>query len=489
MKLLVTNILISLLTINLSGQNYIQKIFPDDPATGVFFGRFLGLSSQYAVISAYLDFENGANSGSIYVFKKEDNKFVQDKKLFPEDGKIENYFGYSVGIYDDWIIAGSHHDSDFGASSGSAFMLKNNGDNWDFYQKLLPPDPAEADEFGNTVDIYGDFAISCAYLDDDNGTNSGSVSIFKFDGNNWNFYQKISPANPQAYSQFGVTLDIYKDKIIIGAPFKNDSQNATGCAYIFELENDNWIEKAELCPEFLNLNDQFSYFVKISDNEAFISSIKDDEKAQNAGAVYIYERNEDSKWEFGQKIMAPDAQEGDAFGSAIDIQDSLLFIGAYFDDDNGSNSGSMYIYKKTNGYWYFLIKVVPTDSDQSDAFGASISVSGDDLLVGAYSDDDNGFFSGAAYLFSVGDILNSVSTIENNINLYNIFPTIAQDFIFANNEHEIFSYVIYDLNGHFIKKEENSTSSGIDISNLKQGMYVIRILDENKSTNYKFIKI
>ena len=125
MKLAFLSILIFYFT-PIIAQNFDQKIFPNDPNTGVFFGRYVALNNNFAFISAYQDFENSTASGSLYIFKNNENCYTQISKLFPDDGEVEEFFGYSLSTYSDWIITGAHHDSDFGASSGSAYILHKN---------------------------------------------------------------------------------------------------------------------------------------------------------------------------------------------------------------------------------------------------------------------------------------------------------------------------------------------------------------------------
>jgi hypothetical protein len=479
-------------SIELISQNYSQKIFPDDPRTGVFFGRYLDLNDNTAFISAYLDFENGTSSGSLYVFDLNVNKFEQTSKLFPDDGAIEDYFSYSVSSFGNYLITGAHHDSDLGASSGSAYILKKNDDKWDFYQKIVPPDGKEADEFGNTVAMYEDHAVSCAYLDDDKGTNSGSIYTLELLNNNWEITSKIYASDPESQSLFGLTLDLYKNYMITGAPFYNGTKNDIGKAYIFEYNGYEWIEIAALLPDELDDLDQFGSAVKITSDYAFVSSIKDDDKADNSGAVYIYTRNFEQKWKLSQKISAPDGSQGDGFGIALEANDSILFVGSYFDDDNGSNSGSVYVYKREGGSWVFSKKITPSDGDESDAFGSSLAFNENGLLVGAYSDDDNGFFSGAVYYFSLND-LNTVSLKSvRNIDDIWVYPTLVEDFVTVENNLWIceLDFEIFSLNSTKVFSGIlNGQKEKIDLSGLSEGVYILKVHSSEFCMCFKIIRI
>ncbi len=472
-------------------QNYIQKIYPSDPNPGTFFGRFVSLQEDFAFISAYQDFENGSASGSLYIYKKTNGIYVQQQKLYPEDGGVEEYFGYSLASYGDWIITGAHHDSDYGASSGKAYILRKNQSNqYDFYQILTAPDAAEADEFGKTVDIYGNFAVSCSYLDDDNGTNSGSVYIYKFDGNKWQFFQKIQANTPVDHSQFGLAMSLYKDKLIVGAPFTKYNNEPVGQAYIFEITGNTWQQTKAISPDELNKNDEFGITVKIIENEAFVGSIKDDDLGTNSGAVYCYKK-EKSKWQFQQKLLAPDGESYDGFGIAIEPDKNYIYIGSYFDNDNGENSGSVYIFKKSEENWSYYSKFLPYDSDESDAFGATISCSENEVLVGAYSDDDNGFFSGAAYLFKKEKLLLSNHSVYKKSKI-NAFPTVFKDILYITNpDNYIYNIEIFDLSGKIVieKKQIYASKYNLNCDNLNKGIYFLKVKGNKSEKLFKIIKL
>ena len=77
-------------------------------------------------------------------------------------------------------------------------------------------------------------------------------------------------------------------------------------------------------------------------------------------------------------------------------------MGAYGDDDNGSASGSAYTFYRNQGgtnNWGEVEKIFANDGTASDYFGWSVSIDEDTVIVGAYGDDDNGSTSGSAYVY------------------------------------------------------------------------------------------
>ncbi len=97
------------------------------------------------------------------------------------------------------------------------------------------------------------------------------------------------------------------------------------------------------------------------------------------------------------ELLAIDGAEHDVFGESIAIDDGIVAVGAMRDDDNGIDSGSVYLFDASTGRQ--LRKLVPSDGAAGDLFGNAISICNGVVAVGAYHKSDNGQYSGAAYLF------------------------------------------------------------------------------------------
>ena len=98
------------------------------------------------------------------------------------------------------------------------------------------------------------------------------------------------------------------------------------------------------------------------------------------------------------KLTATDAAANDRFGNSIAISGNTVIVGAYQDDDGGSQSGSAYVFDVTTGNQLF--KLTATDATVSDLFGFSVAISGNTAIVGAYRDDDGATDSGSACFVS-----------------------------------------------------------------------------------------
>ena len=111
------------------------------------------------------------------------------------------------------------------------------------------------------------------------------------------------------------------------------------------------------------------------------------------GAAYVFTNN-GGTWEEAQKIVSPSPQPSDVFGIGVSISGDYLAIGA---NEVDGRKGAVYMYlKDANGVWEYVQTLVASDATDDSFFGTSVSISGDQLVVGAYGMN---LEEGAAYVF------------------------------------------------------------------------------------------
>ena len=270
--------------------------------------------------------------------------------------------------------------------------------------KRTASDGAASDRFGRSVSISGDYAVIGAYYnDDDDGNRSGSAYIFERDGaGNWSEVQKLTASDGAAFDYFGNSVSISGNYAVIGAYGDDDNGANSGSAYVFERDGAGvWSEVQKLTASDGADNDYFGVSVSISGDYAVIGAYTDDDNGANSGSAYIFERDGAGNWSEVQKLTASDAAASDYFGRSVSISGDYAVISAYYDEDNGSESGSAYVFERDGaGNWPEVQKLIASDGNTFDYFGISVSISGDYAVIGAnYTDDDNGANSGSAYIF------------------------------------------------------------------------------------------
>ena len=272
-------------------------------------------------------------------------------KLTANDAQSLDRFGTSVALYANTAIVGSFRDDDAGSSiateSGSAYIFVCDGITWTQEAKLVANDAEPGDLFGISVDIYGDTAIVGSVLDDDQGSDSGSVYIFIRSGTTWTQQAKLTASDGAGLDYFGQSVAIDGDTVVVGADgddgfitWASTVQNAgchaglafytlptgppcaIGTAYIFTRSGTTWVEEAKLTASDSSApqtgDDRFGFDVAIHRNTVVIGSPWDAETniptctydpcPYNAGAAYVFTRSNTIDPSTGYHIWVEEAK-------------------------------------------------------------------------------------------------------------------------------------------------------------------------------------
>lgn len=321
--------------------------------------------------------------------------FNEIQKILASDGAEDDIFGGSVCISGDYAIVGALNDDDYGSNSGSAYIFKNVAGNWTQIKKILPSEGADNVRFGLRVSISGNYAFVSTY---EILGFEGTVYVFYKDeggADNWGQKTKIVSTDSTDSGNFGNSICVYGDKLIVGArTYEN-----RGAAYIFYKDEggiDNWGEKAKLTLTDTIPGHFYGTSVKIDTDYAVVTAIAD---SSYHGAAFVYHKNEGGPDNWGEyaKLTATDGEDYDYFGSSASIWGNYIAIGADSDDDNGVHAGAVYIYKNIEGTWSQIKKILASDGIDHDNFGSSLSMSNEYIVVGAYAND---YSKGKAYIFN-----------------------------------------------------------------------------------------
>ncbi|MBN1256229.1 MAG: hypothetical protein JXA52_00835 [Planctomycetes bacterium] len=320
---------------------------------------------------------------------------TQETKLTASDGADYDYFGCSVSLSGEYAIIGAGSDDTGGYNYGSAYIFKRDGTSWLEEDKLTASDGAFGDYFGKSVSISGDYAIAGAMFNDDHGSNSGSAYIFKRTGSTWAQQAKLIPSGSAADDFFGCSVAISGDYAVVGAVGCDGIGGDFGAAYIFKRNDATWTEQAKLVPADGELGDCFGCAVAISGDSVIIGSYRDDDNGNDSGSAYIFTRDE-TIWKEEAKLTASDGALADWFGKSVSISGDDAVVGSYL---KNSGAGSAYVFKRQGFFWSEQAKLIASDSEASDYFSYAVAISGDYVTLGAYGDDNSGPDSGSVYLF------------------------------------------------------------------------------------------
>ena len=385
-----------------SGSSFQAKLLASDGAASDFFGYSVAISGNTIVVGAPFD-DVGANAdqGSAYVFIYTGSNWIQQQKLTAADGAAGDQFGYSVAISGDTVVVGAPFDDvGFSVNQGSAYVFIRSGTTWSQQRHLTAADGAANFQFGYSVTISGDTVVVGAFLDDLGANNDqGSAYVFTRSGTTWTQQPKLSAADGAANDQFGNSVAINGDTIVVGAWGDDVGANANqGCAYTFCL----WSQQGQLFPSVGSEGDDFGYAVAISSNIAVVGAFLDDVGANaDQGSAYVFTRN-GTTWQGPNQLIANDGAAGDHFGESVAISGLTIVVGASSDDVGANvNQGSAYVFiPNGGGGWIQQQKLTAADGLADDRLGISVAISGDTIVAGAHHDDSGmNTNQGSAYVF------------------------------------------------------------------------------------------
>lgn len=323
-------------------------------------------------------------------------------ELLANDGELADDFGWSVALDGNTALIGTPSDDDAGPNfqSGAAYVFTFDGTNWSEQAKLAASDAAlgAGANFGWSVALDGDTALISAYRGTHNGTRTGSVYVFTFDGTNWSEQAKLTASDGAAFDLFGNSVALDGNTALIGAREDSDIVFNSGSAYVFTFDGTSWNQQAKLTARDGALGDSFGISVALDGTTAIIGAYLDDDNGGSSGSAYVFSFD-GTNWNEQAKLTASDGAVSHLFGGSVDLIGNTALIGAIGDADNGSSSGSAYVFTFDGTNWIEQ-KLTASDGASGDEFGFSVALDGNTALIGAWGDDDKGSASGSAYLFT-----------------------------------------------------------------------------------------
>lgn len=375
------------------------------PDGGAFddFAYAVAVLGEFAIAGAYGDDGvGGTDSGSAYIFRRRGSGWIYQQKLEASDAASTDYFGYAVELHGDMAMVGAISDE----PGGSVYVFRRTqpNENWQQVQKIVPPDSAQGNSFGCSIDADGRYMAIGARMDSDVVNAAGSVYVYEYEDSiqQWVYLDEFRAHDPGANEWFGEELAMSGDYVVVGV-WKDDPNGLTsGSAYVFKRLIGTWVEQAKIVPADGAAEAKFGSDVAIDGDTIAIGASDDWASAKRSGAVYVY-RGSDTVWGLQQKLYDATAvaNHWDRFGCGVDIVGDTLLVGAESSDANGVNYGAAYVYTRIVNTWtpykrlYFAF-----DGEAVDEFGGAVDLDVRQAIIGAYMKSDNGQNTGAAYVFN-----------------------------------------------------------------------------------------
>lgn len=318
---------------------------------------------------------------------------VERAKLTASNGAPSSTFGQSVALEGNTAVVGAPTARSVLGSSmietGAAYVFVRRGGAWIEQAKLIAADTLANDWFGFPVALSGNTAVVGTYTG-----NSAAMAAYVFvrSAGVWTQQARLAPSEPSD-SMFGFAVAIDGNLALVGAPLEGDNGESSGAAYVFKRTSGVWAQEAKLLASDGGPNDWFGAAVALSGSTALIGALTDGPAGVGSGSAYIFERS-GGAWSEEQKLIASDGEPLQLFGASVTLAGARALVGA----PSESGPGAAYLFERSAGAWTEADKLSPSGAKEGGGFGSSLSLAGDIAMVGAPKED----YQGAAYVFQRG---------------------------------------------------------------------------------------
>jgi len=312
----------------------------------------------------------------------------------PQPAVLDNFFGFAVATDGKTLAVGSYGDDVGGAFAGSAAVYSIDGVNTQLVATLRHVGPAAFDLFGRALAVDGDtLAISAESRDVAGLQAVGDVTIFKKSatGAPWQVQATLAPPTATEAARFGVAVALAGDVLVVGSPqVQTDSgPPQRGRAYIYQRSGSSWTLVKTLDPLDQTNQGNFGFSVDVAGDTVVIGApYVTDSSGVEVGAAYV-SRRIGGVWQSAERLVQLPPTRTRA-GSAVATSGDRVFVGAPgAGPQSGSTQSGVHVMERTGSTWQPVQLIEASSSVNGPKFGSRLAVDGDRLLVGSWGTTDS----------------------------------------------------------------------------------------------------
>ena len=315
-------------------------------------------------------------------------------------------FGLSVAISGDTVVVGApaHAHPGTPSNSGAVYVFQKMNGTWVQQAELLSPQPSSLDEFGAEVGFGGVGISGDTIVVSDSGnfvSRPGVVDVFTRTNGTWTLSTRLTVPDDPFFTPTSVAID--GNTVVVGSSL-SDSPTVfeAGAAYVFRFSSGQWSAPVTIAAGDGTPFAQFGSSVAIERNTIVVGAVTAQAATPQAGAAYVF-AGEDGVWRQRAELTAADGADFDNFGSAVAVSGQTVVVGASEHTPPGGavNAGATYVYRPGDGRWRQVAELASSDGISGGQFGQGVAVRDNTVLVGASTQHPlvEGYPGGEAYVY------------------------------------------------------------------------------------------
>jgi len=362
-------------------------------------GDSVALNGEFALLGAPADAIRGSDAGAVHVWRKQNGVWAFEQTIRPAGVGTGDAFGTALALSGSVVMIGAPGDDGFGTDAGAVYVFEHGTNGWSQQQIFRGSQVVAGDSFGSAVAMTSDTAVVGARMDDHAGNSCGAAYVMKLGPSLWGEQARLEALNASANDQFGTSVAIHGDLVVVGAPAVNQNGVNSGAAYAFQRTGLTWDLGSQLPDVGTDWFDAFGQSIATDGVRIAVGAPGDDSIAVDAGGAWTFINN-GSAWVV-EGSYAPALSGGELLGSSIGLSGNTLLVGARGQAFANTEDGTLHAAEWSGIAWLQGDTLGDANAGILDAFGSSLAIDGGNVLVGVPLADNGQVDSGQALLFSV----------------------------------------------------------------------------------------
>ncbi len=378
----------------------VSRIVPEALDADSVFGLSTALKGSLAAVGAPWQSQDGFRTGRTYLFEQTAKGWQQVAVLRPKVSVDRAMFGSSIAITDTMIAIGAPGEKiGTNISAGAVYIFMRGAQGWQQKARITADKPNAGDFFGSALAWAGNELVVGGHLVDEKGIDSGAAYMFTPNANRdqWQQARKLLPKALKNGGLYGNAIAAREDMVVVGAyGFDGDSPGG-GAAFVFSKDaRGQWVETQMLQAEKRKAFSEFGWSIALDGNRLVIGAPYEDENDKRAGAAYVFAADAQGVWQREARLTYSDPKWEERFGASVAVQGDSILIGAPF--------GVAFMFENDGNSWQQTNKLVGHYPHSDNIFSRTVAISNGTILLGVPSQGRPQAQNGSAYIFSLAPV-------------------------------------------------------------------------------------